>query len=109
MPLCYNAPLMAKQFIRIYHSLDFDDVKQHTLEYGALSGVCSKCKDLSVKLDALFCPKCNTPFKYIAFQNVREHLPKMIRISQERTAVQFIDYQDFKRIEGEQKARSILG
>jgi hypothetical protein len=100
---------MHKQFIRVYHNLDFDEVKQHTLEYGALSGVCSKCKELSVKLDALFCPKCNTPFKYIAFQNIREHLPKMIRISQERSALQFIDHQDFKRIEGEQRARSILG
>jgi uncharacterized protein with PIN domain len=100
---------MSKQFIRVYRNLFFDEVKQHTLEYGALSGVCSKCKEFNVKLDALKCPQCNTPFKYIAFQNVREHLPKMIRISCERPEVQFIDYQDFKRIEGEQKARSILG
>ena len=100
---------MKKQFIRIYYNLDFDEVKQHTLEYGVMSGVCSNCKEMSVKLDTLFCPKCNTSFNYIAFQNVKEHLPKLIRIHAERPAVQFIDYQDFKRIEGEQRARRILG
>ncbi|MBF0486403.1 MAG: hypothetical protein HQL16_07820 [Candidatus Omnitrophica bacterium] len=95
--------------IRIYQHLDFNDVKEHTLEYGVLAGICSKCKCLDVKLDALFCPSCGTPFKYIAFQNIREHLPKMLKINEERTAVRFVDYQDFKRIEGEMKARSILG
>ncbi|MBF0387649.1 MAG: hypothetical protein HQL20_07315 [Candidatus Omnitrophica bacterium] len=100
---------MAKQFIRVYHNFEFDEVKQHTLEYGALSGICAKCKELNIKIDALCCPKCGTAFKYIAFQNVREHLPKLLRLSTERSALQFIDHQDFKRIEGEQKARSILG
>jgi hypothetical protein len=95
--------------IRVYHHLDFDDVKAHTLEYGALSGMCSKCKELDVKLDDLYCPKCSTPFKYIAFQSVRDHFPKMLRILENRHDVQFIDHQDYKRIEGEVKARSIFG
>jgi phage terminase large subunit-like protein len=68
-----------------------------------------KCKHLNVRLEDIGCPQCGTSFKYIAFQSVREHLPKLLRISQERSGVQFVDYQDFKRIEGEQKARSILG
>ena len=100
---------MAKHFIRLYHNLEFDEVKAHTLEYGALSGICSKCKEMSIKLDSLSCPKCGTEFKYIAFQNVREHLPKMARILSERQGIHFVEHQDFKRIEGEQKARSILG
>ena len=100
---------MSKQLIRVYHNLDFEDVRAHTLEYGVLSGICSKCKHLNVRLEDIGCPQCGTSFKYIAFQSVREHLPKLLRISQERSGVQFVDYQDFKRIEGEQKARSILG
>ena len=99
---------MTKQMLRVYHSLDFNDVKEHLLEYGALSGVCSKCKTVDIKLDSLFCPKCQTSFKYIAFQNVRDHLPKMLRLMEERSALRFVDHQDFKRIEGEQKARSIF-
>ena len=95
--------------MRLYHHLEFDEVKSHTLEYGALSGICSKCKAMSLKLDMTACPECGTPFKYIAFQNMREHLPKMLRIMGERPGIFFIEHQDFKRIEGEQKARAILG
>lgn len=100
---------MGKHFLRVYQNLEFDEIKKHTLEYGALAGMCSNCKDLSVKIDALACPKCGTAFKYIAFQNVKEHLPKMARLMQERSALVFIDHQDYKRIEGEVKARSIFG
>lgn len=100
---------MSKQMIRIYQYLDFETLKQHTLEYGALSGMCSKCKHLNIKLEATQCPSCQTTFQYIAFQNIKEHLPKMLRIHQERKDIVFLDYQDFKRIEGENRARSILG
>jgi len=98
-----------KQMLRIYHQFDFNDLKEHTLEYGVLSGICSKCKTLDIKLDERYCPKCSTPFKYIAFQSVRDHLPKMLRILENRQDVTFVEYQDYKRIEGELKARSILG
>ena len=100
---------MSRQLIRMYHNLEFDEIKAHLLEYGVLSGVCSNCKEISQKLDAQACSKCATPFKYIAFQNVKEHLPKILRIMAERPDIRFIDYQDFKRIEGEQRARGILG
>ena len=100
---------MAKQMIRIYHDLEFTDVKEHLLEYGMLSGMCAKCKAMDIKLNERVCPKCGTEFKYVAFQSVREHLPKMIKLHAERPGIQFVDHQDFKRIEAETKARSILG
>ncbi len=100
---------MPKQMIRVYQSLEFDDVKQHLLEYGVLSGICAKCKAMDIKLNDRLCPKCGTEFKYVAFQNIREHLPKMIKLHAERPGIQFVDHQDFKRIEAEMKARSILG
>jgi hypothetical protein len=100
---------MPKQMIRVYHSLEFDDVKEHLLEYGVLSGICAKCKAMDLKLNDRLCSKCGTEFKYVAFQNIREHLPKMIKLHAERPSIQFVDHQDFKRIEGEMKARSILG
>ncbi len=100
---------MHKQMIRTYQDLDFDDVKSHLLEYGVLSGICAKCKAMDLRLNDHACPKCGTEFKYVAFQNVREHLPKMIKLHAERPGIQFVDHQDFKRIEGEMRARSILG
>jgi hypothetical protein len=100
---------MARQMIRIYHDLEFNDVKEHLLEYGVLSGICAKCKNVDIKLEAHACPSCGTEFKYIAFQSVREHLPKMIKLHAQRPGLQFVDYQDFKHIEAETKARNILG
>ena len=35
-------------------------------------------------------------------------MPKMLKISHERPQIIFVDYDDFKRIEGEEKAKGIL-
>jgi len=100
---------MSERFIRIYKKFHLDEVKTHLMTYGALSGTCANCKRLDLKIDNLRCPECNTEFKYIAFQNIREHMPKMLRISHERPQIIFVDYDDFKRLEGEEKAKGILG
>ena len=90
--------------------MDVSDIEKHLLIAGEVTGDCSSCRELGINYSsAKSCPKCGNEFKYIAFQNVRDHYPKMIRIANERTAVQFIDHQDFKRIEGEEKAKGILG
>ena len=99
----------SERYLRIYKKFYFDEVKAHTLLYGALSGSCSNCKDIDIKLDATACPNCKNPFKYIAFMNIKDHLPKMQRIATEKPDIVFIDYDDFKKIEGELKARDILG
>ncbi len=101
--------MVEERYIRIYKKFYFDELKAHTLLYGMLSGSCSACKEVDVKLDATVCPACKQPFKFIAFQNVRDHLPKMKRLAHERPDVLFIDYDDYKRLEGEERAKSILG
>ncbi|MEI7997906.1 MAG: hypothetical protein WCH62_00150 [Candidatus Omnitrophota bacterium] len=101
--------MSSERFLRIYKKFYFDEVKAHTLLYGALSGSCSNCKEMDIKLDALHCHSCKNVFKYIGFMNLKDHIPKMLRITQERPYVIFIDYDDFKRIEGELRARDILG
>ena len=106
---CVIMRFMSGRFLRIYKKFYLDEVKTHLLAYGALSGTCANCKALDLKIDTLACPQCKTTFKYFAFQNVRDHLPKMLRISQERPQMIFVDYEDFKRLEGEEKARGILG
>ena len=100
---------MSERFLRVYKKFYLDEVKAHLLAYGALSGSCANCKRIDLKLDAVECPECKTPFKYIAFQNIRDHLPKMQRLSHERPNITFVDYDDFKRLEGEEKAKGILG
>lgn len=101
--------MSTERFIRIYKKFYFDELKHHTLLYGVLSGSCSACKEVDVKLDAKECPACRTPFKYIAFMNPREHMPKIQRMSHERPEIVLVDYDDFKKIEGEERAKNILG
>ncbi len=101
-------PHMSERFLRIYKKFHLDEVKFHLLTYGALSGTCANCKRMDLKLDVLQCPECGAEFKYIAFQNIRDHLPKMLKISHERPNIVFVDYDDFKKLEGEEKAKNIL-
>ena len=102
-------PYMSDRFLRIYKKFYLDEIKTHLMTYGALSGTCANCKNMDLKLDMLQCPGCGNEFKFIAFQNIREHIPKMLKISHERPQIIFVDYDDFKRIEGEEKAKGILG
>jgi hypothetical protein len=99
---------MSERFLRIYKKFYIDEVRTHLLTYGALSGTCANCKHMDLKIEAIKCPECQTEFKYIAFQNVRDHMPKMLRVAQERPNMLFVDYDDFKRIEGEEKAKDIF-
>lgn len=100
---------MSERFFRIYKKYYVDEIKSQLMTYGALSGTCAQCKHMDLKIDAPKCPECGAEFKFIAFQNVRDHLPKMQKISQERPHITFVDYDDFKKMEGEQKAKDILG
>ena len=63
---------------------------------------------MDLKLDMIQCPKCETEFKYIAFRNVRNHLPKLQKINETKPDIQFVDFEDYKRIIGELKARDFL-
>ena len=65
-------------------------------------------KNMDVKIDTPKCPECGNEFKYIAFQNIKDHMPKMLRVVQERPNIIFVDYDDFKKIEGEEKAKDIF-
>ena len=99
---------MSERFLRIYKKFDFHSIKNHLLIYGALSGVCANCKTMDLKLDRTECPHCHTPFQFIAFQNIKDHLPKMLRLHHERPELTFLDYDDFKKTEGAMKAQEFL-
>ena len=55
------------------------------------------------------CPACRTDFRFLAFRNIRSHLPKMPRIKHERPYLTFVDYEDYSRMIGALKARELLG
>ena len=88
---------MSQRFIKVYKKLDIKNVKEHLLIYGDLSGSCANCQAVDLKLGDLECPKCKAAFKYIAFRNVKSHLPKMQRLIEERPGLEFVDNEDFQR------------
>jgi|CXWL01.1.fsa_nt_gi hypothetical protein len=99
---------MSEKFLRIYKKMDFNFVKSRLLIYGALSGSCASCKAMDIKLDVRNCPQCKVEFTYVAFMNIKDHMPKMLRLNDERSDLVFVDYEDFKKIEGVLKAENFL-
>ncbi|HSA31779.1 MAG TPA: hypothetical protein P5160_08290 [Candidatus Omnitrophota bacterium] len=95
---------MDKKFIRVYQKFDFADIREHTMIYGDLSASCSHCNALDIKFGVPICPECRTDFKYIAFRNVKHHLPKMDKMYAENTKVILIDFEDYQRALAEIKA-----
>ncbi|MBF0386108.1 MAG: hypothetical protein HQL27_09620 [Candidatus Omnitrophica bacterium] len=99
---------MADNLIRIYGLLDSKAIKPNLLIYGDLSAACAKCNKIDLKLDNANCPGCNTEFKYIAFRNVKVHIPKIHKLLNEKPHIKIIDFDDYKRNEGASKAEDFL-
>jgi len=99
---------MSDKFLRVYNYLNANQIKENCLVYGEISGNCAKCQTIDLKLHMTKCPECGTDFKYIAFRNVKSHMPKMHRLSQEREVI-FIDYNDFHKALSASKAEELLG
>ena len=99
---------MTQRLIRIYKQLDIHDIKNHLLICGDLTANCSQCNSVGLKLELTRCPQCQTDFKYIAFRNIKDHLPKILKLNRERPDLILVDYDDFKLILGALKAEEFL-
>ena len=99
---------MSQKFIRVYQFKDIRAIQQHLLIYGDLAGQCTNCQAIDLKLDAVVCPHCKTPIKYIAFRNVKDHVPKMHKIHESRPDITLVDFDDFKKMSGAMKAEDLL-
>ncbi len=99
---------MSRRFIRVYKKLDIHEIKKHLLIYGDISGSCANCQKIDLKLNIVQCPQRQTPYKYISFRNIRDHLPKLQHLHEERPDLECVDYEDFKRLLGALKAEEFL-
>jgi hypothetical protein len=99
---------MAEQFIRIYQKKDLSEIKKQLLIYGDVSGQCAGCDALDIKLNEPTCPQCKTEFKFIAFRNVKSHLPKLAKLAAEKPSMTVIDFDDYKRNTGKLKAEDLF-
>jgi hypothetical protein len=99
---------MHEQFIRIYQSLDIKEIQQHVLIHGDLASSCGCCNALDLRLDMDQCPHCGAVFKYVAFRNVKNHLPKLKQLRDQRPSVIIIDFEDYQRLLGVSKAQDFF-
>jgi len=88
--------------------MDVSEIKSRLLIYGDLKGNCAHCNQFDLKLDDEKCPQCGTTFDFIAFRNIRSHIPKMHKLLESRPDIKFIDYEDYKRNIGVSKAKDFL-
>ena len=99
---------MNEKLIRIYQKLDVGQIKPALLIYGDLGGSCAHCNAMDIKLESLKCPSCQTEFKYISFRNIKNHLPKVLKLHAERPQILIIDFEDYTRQMGAMKAHDFL-
>lgn len=88
---------MAERFIRLYSKIDLSKITPQLLIYGDISGTCANCQKIDVKLNDPRCPECKAEFKYIAFRNIKSHLPKLQMLAAQRPSITIIDHDDYKK------------
>ncbi len=96
-------------FIRSWKQYDINQVKEHLIIVGQLTGDCANCKAIGIDyLDAKTCPQCNTEFKFIATRQVPTPHYLLKRIQEKRPELEFIDYSDVKSAVDRNKAREFF-
>jgi hypothetical protein len=100
-----------RSWLRTWKSFDINEVKDHLIIVGQLSGDCAKCKAIGVDyLNVKQCPDCQTEFKFIATRQNQGNFPHLLlkRIEEKRPDLEFIDYSDFKAAIDRNKAREFF-
>lgn len=102
------------EFLRVFKPFDIEDVRQHLLVMGDLSGDCGACRALGIDAyHATQCPECGVPFKYVTSRrlesNPGERFQLARRIFEKRQDLIFIDYSDYTKVLGQKKARDFFG
>ena len=88
------------KFIRVWSSLDVEEVKKHLLLIDDLYGTCANCKQLGLNyLKDKTCPGCKTNFKYIATnqKNPSDISKIALRIQSESLSFTLIDREDYNK------------
>ena len=102
-----------KQSLRIWQMFDIQEVGQHLLILGDVVGDCANCRELGIDpWKATECPRCRTPFQFIASRRLATHPGERFqlarRILEQRPSLQMIDYEDYQKTLGSQKAKEFF-
>jgi len=100
-----------KGFIRVWRELEVEEIPKNILICGEFLASCGSCNEIGLDYTKIkSCPKCNTEFKFITLRQEKENLDlsTIKKIEEKRPDLIFIDYGDFKRLEGKLKAREFF-
>ncbi len=102
------------QFLRTYQRFNLEEVEKHLLILGDLTGDCAACRHLGISYQtAKECPRCKTIFKYVTSRRLETHPGERFQIASRlkelRPELAFIDYEDYKKTLGRNKAREFFG
>jgi hypothetical protein len=102
-----------KEFLRTFQPFDIEELKQHLLIMGDLSGDCASCRALGIDFySAQNCPECGTPFKFLTSRrlesNAGERFQWAKRMKEKRPDLVLIDYTDYSKLLGQKKARDFF-
>ena len=101
-------------YIRVWQSVDIENVTKHLVIVGDITGDCAQCRELGIAYaSAKTCPQCGTEFRFItarsATGSVKMSGATVKRLKDRRPDLTFIDYDDYKSITGKQAARDFFG
>lgn len=102
-----------KVWLRTWIEKELSDVEKHLLIIGDSLGDCAQCRELGLNYKtAKECPGCHTSFLYVTSRRSESHPAERFQIVKRLNAVRndliWIDYDDYKKLTGRQKARDFL-
>ena len=86
--------------IRVWTTLDLNEVNQYLMLIDDLYGTCANCKQLGLNyLKDRSCPGCGAVFKYVAtnLKNPADSGKILNRMAQENLSLRLIDRSDYER------------
>ena len=101
-------------WIRVWKDENLSDIGSHLMIVGDLTANCASCKELNLDYKtAKQCPQCGTAFKYVTSRRFESHPGERFQIVKRlhdvRQDLTWIDYDDYKKLTGREKAKEFFG
>ena len=100
-------------WIRTWAEKDVSEIEKHLLIVGDLKADCASCRELGLDYKTVKkCPRCETAFMYVTSRrfetNPGERFQIVKRLNEIRNDLLWIDYDDYKKLTGRQRARDFF-
>lgn len=104
---------MNSVWLRVWSERDLTQIEPHLLILGDLKADCGNCKELGLDYKTVTqCPKCQTRFQFVTSRRFETHPGERFQIvrclAEVRKDLICIDYDDYKKLTGRQKARDFF-